>query len=207
MLRLVALLLTVLLASCAPMQGSQESWARQIFGPSSETLKVGCGKGFDEDNTFTMGVGRLRLKTSSGRVVRFTSAPGQIFVMCRLFGVIASGRKGRDSFLGSEGFQRFSKSARPFIVIEGSELNVNQVKVAITLESETGQKLLEIKPDSNEAFTNGIRFDFKPIAPEQRTLLDSVSSFTIALTIGEKTEQFRVEPTTYAPLAKMEDPE
>lgn len=204
MKKLSALLLTVLLASCAPMQGSQESWARQIFAPSSETLKRGCGMAFDTPQPDS--IGQLRLRTSTKRLIRFSSVPGDLYIFCGLFGIIAPGEQARDSFLELEGYRRFSQNAHLFVIVEGDDLKMNQVGINISLTSATDQELLQIKPDSVEGVTPGIRFNFEKVQENRRSILDSVTSFTITLTISGTSEQFPIDPSMYSALMKTERP-
>ena len=206
MLKIVIPFLMVLLSACAPMQRTQESWAREIFGPSAPTLDYACKLAFDipPEKSFSIEIGQLRIKSSSGRVVRFYSTPGQLYIMCRLFGILAPGANGRDSFLGTEGYRRFRQNARVFAVVEGDDLKPDQVKLEISLESKSGQQVVQLKPNSTESGGYGNRFDFSSIAPEQRIILDDVSSFTLNLIITGVSEKIHVDSSSYSALVKSE---
>jgi hypothetical protein len=206
MLRNVVPFLFVLLLACAPTQRAQESWAQEIFGPSVETLNYACGLGFEEPSALSIKTyyGQLRVKLTSGQTIRFNSAPGQLYVLCRLYGLL-TGPRGRDSFFASDSFQKFRQDARVFVFVEGDGLKKDQVRLEISLASKSGQELAQLKPDSTDTVESGIRYAFSPVISEQKMVLNDVSSFTLTLTIAGTSEKIFVDSSNYSALLKSEE--
>jgi hypothetical protein len=197
--------LVVLLSACAPAQGVTESWAKQIFAPSPETLEAGCSLGLAR--TFrrpNASVGKLRIEsTTSGRTIEFHSAPSQLYSTCGQFGSLIE-PEDRDAYLASDSYRSASQAARAYVIVEGNDVRADQTQVRLSLNSDTGRALLEIEPRAASGVVKLVRFEFGTIPAQQRPLLDSVSSFTVDLNVGATSEKFLVDPSRYTALGKVE---
>ena len=190
-------LLSVIAPACS--QGSQESWARQIFGPSPETLKDACKLAFE--NPANAIIGELRFKLASRQTLYFRSVTWNHFGMCKAY---TSDPRGRDVFMGSEDytFIRSTEYTRTSVFVGGGVMESDKINVSLSLESANGKEVLPIKSASPS--NSGGAYDFGLIPPEKRGLLDKVSSFTIIVNSKGKIEKFRLDPSNYSAFLKTQ---
>jgi hypothetical protein len=201
MKKLITPLFIVLLSAIAPAcsQGSQESWARQIFGPSSETLKDACKLAFE--NPANAVIGELRFKLASRQTLYFRSVTWNHYGMCQSY---TPDPRGRDVFMGSEDYTFISsaKYTRASVFVGGGVMESDKINVSLSLESANGKEILAVKSASPS--NSGGAYDFGLVPPEKRALLDKVSSFTIIVNSKGKIEKFRLDPSNYSAFLKTQ---
>ena len=195
-------LFVVLLSACVPAssQSSQESWARQIFGPSPETLKAACELAFEYPANVV--IGEFRLKLASRQTLYFRSVIWQHYGLCKLYPAGSPIRP--DEFLASEDYKFISspKYTQVSVFIGGGVSEEDQIDVSLSLESANGEEILQLRSASPS--NSGGAYDFGLIPPEKRGLLDKVSSFTIIVNSKGKIEKFRLDPSNYSAFLKTQ---
>jgi hypothetical protein len=195
MRRLIVALFAAALLNCiaASSQSLQESWGKQIFGPSEDTLKSACN--LVTENPSGPVIGQLRQKLTSGKTLYFRSATWSQYGLCGAF--LPELEKLQGEFFKSEDYQRVMTRTRVsvFIAVTFEE---DQTNVSISLEDVNGKELLQLKPDMESNFAGPGGFDFGLVSTKQQKILDSVASFSILVTIKGKTERIRVDPKNYS---------
>jgi hypothetical protein len=196
-------IVSVFATASACSQGNQESWARQIFAPSTETLKTACGLAFEYPSNIT--IGEIRLSTSSGQNLYFKSPIFSHYGLCQVGHEPA---QSREEFLSSDTYKSYKNStfqARPVLLLEPkggyySEEDY-QTTVALVLNDATGKEVLQLKPKPLSI----PMFEFDLVAVQEQPKLDSVKSFTIVLTNKTKVEKLSLDPTKFTAFEKVKN--
>jgi hypothetical protein len=193
---LISLPILLVAIASAKSQGVEESWARQIFAPSAETLKTACAQAYADPKDVK--VGGIQLKLASGSKLQFESALYPMYGYCKLnvssnsFEVLL--KSDAYSFWSSR--VKFSALIIPQKKYSDQEL---QTKATISLHGKNGQELLRLKPKTD---VSGF-FNFELVTMQERTKLDSVRSFTIELTSNSKVEKLKIDPTKFSAFSRL----
>jgi hypothetical protein len=185
MRRLIALLLMVLLASCAPMRGSQESWGRQIFAPSSALDQKACDKGIqvrsskpNPDDPF----GRLAFSPKQGEL-DMTTRSRLVYFYCSIT-VVA---------------KILDPEARTLIRVKDTTVTGANIKVEVSLEHNSNEIARLKNPDAEASEprweTDATYFRFGQFDQAQLAALDQTTSFSIIINRGLGEERYPVNPT------------
>jgi hypothetical protein len=184
----------------ASSQPGQESWARQIFAPSAETLKAACELAFEYPANVT--IGEIRVSTSAGRNLFFKSPVFFHYGLCQ---VAPDPSQSRDEFLSGDMYKTSVARVKLFLLLapKGGSYSEEdfQTTTAIVLSDASEKEVLRLKPKPNGAAGS---FEFDLVKVQQQTKLDLVKSFTIVLTSKTKVEKLKLDPSKFTVFTKVE---
>jgi hypothetical protein len=176
-----ALIFAATLSSCTMVK--PESWAKQIFAPSSGTDQRACDEGFAARSNpqASRSFGYVALKPPVGKL-SFFSRIGFIHLRCRV--MVAFDQK------PSGPFGDFT-----YVSIEDSSVTSKQVKVQISLEANQNEvfRLTDLPIISDEV--DRIWYAIDRRNENLIKSLETVTSFTIIVNRGAGEERYFVNPT------------
>ena len=178
----MTLALALSLSGCTMLK--PESWAKQIFSPSSVTYNAACDQGILEasGSQELKPIGRVVLSPKQGGL-GVLAGYGQTHLIC--FGV------GRILNRRPEEIPQFATEIR----IQDASVKRDQIKLQVSLEQD-GRELsrleeAEITPEGNDITV----YRFKRFNANQLAALDQADSFTIIVNRGLSEERYPINPT------------
>ena len=177
----MTLALALSLSGCTMLK--PETWAKQIFSPSSATDQKACDEGFSARSNpqAPRSIGSVDLQPKVGKL-RFQSRIGFIHLRCRV--QVAFDQK------PSGPFSDFS-----FVSLEDSSVNSKQVKIEISLEASQNEifRLTDLPIIYDQ--DNVIWYAIDRRNENLVTALEVVTSFTIIVNRGLGEERYAVNLT------------
>jgi hypothetical protein len=187
MKQIIAPLLVIVLSACAPSssQEKQDSWAKQIFAPSSALDQKACAQGRQARSS------KPNPDDSPGQVV-FTPKQGELNLISRSslvyfycsITVVAE-------ILDAE--------TRTLIRVKDTAVKGANIKVEVSLEHDSNEIARLKNPDSEASEpkweTDATYFRFGRFDQAQLAAFDQTTSFTIIVNRGLGEERYAVNPT------------
>jgi hypothetical protein len=178
-----AFLLTCITASS---QSVQESWGKQIFGPSSATDQRACERGKlrgnSQQNPETFG--ELEFKAKQGYLLIYTRG-GQLYSYCYAIGLALSNVS-----------IELSPVFRTIIRIEDAAVKRENIKVEVSLEREGNEIARLTESETETEDSDKTWYSFRRLNQNQLAALEQTTSFTIIINRGLGEERYAVNPTS-----------
>jgi hypothetical protein len=175
-----ALILALTLSSCTMFK--PESWATQVFSPSSQSINTACDRGIEAGpNAFDFG--RIIFSPTVGKLI-LTTRLSEVHVSCHLIGSFAKTM-----------MDTISTVAKTEVQVQDSSVKRELISMEISLEHD-GQELVRLKTSSTDAEdTDKTWFSFRRLNQNQLAALEQTTSFTIVINRGLGEERYAVNPT------------
>jgi hypothetical protein len=175
--------LALSLSGCALFQ--PESWAKQIFAPSSATDQRACerGKQRGKSEQRSESFGELEFKAKQGNL-QVSTRSGKLYQFCFALGLFFD-----------NGSIELNAAFYTDIRIEDAAVKRENIKVEVSLERE-GTEIARLTESEKETEDNDKTwYSFRRLNQNQLAALEQTTSFTIVIDRGLGEERYAVNPT------------